>query len=466
MRIFRTICLITGAFLSAAHAQNGIDESALFGDTNMVIDSQKIVNTAAGDTANLPKKTVGFSGQIISAAAATASRDLADTLSADMIGFSGSMVGNLMLDVRLINGIKAFANLEAAYAASQSQMLINLREIFVDANIQHRVYLRAGKQVLQWGPCNFWNPTDLINVEKKLFVQKIGYREGAFGLRAHVPFGTAINLYGFLDAKDVSSADSLAAAAKMEFLAGGTEFAFSTWGKRNREPVFGFDISTALAGVNIAGEVSASYGSNGLTLKEGPIAQIPVMVNDTDTIAVSKKTLIMYRKDDTWIPRAAVGLTKWFDFLDVHDRIMAIAEFYYNGAGYTTNVFADRDTGYLYDVPVKSISEIGIPDVKTSGTKTDYLVGHDLFEQNSYSQYYLVLFISISRFITSSMSLNLNAIGNLKQRCAAVSAGVTYTSLSDFSLGATIVGYIGAKNTEYTYQNNAVMVQVTAGMTF
>jgi hypothetical protein len=437
--------------IGPATAGDDIDEAALFSDTNTVIDSAKIVNTLKGDTANFPKKTVGFSGQVVSAGVAAATREFFSDPQSDRIGFAGSMVGNLMLDIRLISGVKAFANLEAGYAASLSQMQVNLREIFVDANIAHRVYLRTGKQVLQWGPCNFWNPTDLINVEKKLFIQKIGYREGAYGLKLHVPFGTLANVYGFLDAKDVSSIDSLAGAAKVEFLLGGTEFAFSGWGKQDREPVFGFDVTTGIWDFNVAGELSLSYGNNASSLHE------------------ENGVLGLHREDDKLITHACLGLTRWFDLLNMSDRLMVIGELYYNSAGYSKNAFADPDTAYRYSEPLNAISATGMPTVKTSGTKTDFLVGHGLYERNSYSHYYLALFTSISRFINTSMTLNLNAIGNLEQQCAMLSAGLTYTSLSDFSLGVTVAGNVGKKNTEYTFkspENPALMLQLTAGMAF
>jgi hypothetical protein len=163
--------------------------------------------------------------------------------------------------------------------------------------------------------------------------------------------------------------------------------------------------------------------------------------------------------------RSCVGLTKWFDLLDVHDRLMVIGEFFYAGAGYDKNVFADTRQ-YQYKQPVTVAVPGSQPAVLTFGDAKTFLLANNLYTANEYSPYYLALFSSISRFITSSMSLNLNAIGNLKQQCAAVSAGVTYTSLSDFSLGTTLVGYIGRENTEYTYQKNAVMLQLTAGMTF
>ena len=227
-------------------SQEAIDESDLFKDSSSIVADSSLVNNTEMSQGQNDKKSVSFSGEITSTGIFSGDRDLLDSSLEKSTQLTTYIVGNIFLDIRQFHGIKAFANLETRYLPSMNETVVDLRELFLDANIGHRLYFRTGKQVLQWGRCYFWNPTDLINVEKKLFIQKIGYREGAYGIKTHVPFGTRANLYGFVDTRNASGVDSVAGVAKAEFLLGGVEMAFSVWDKSKFQPVFGYDFSTSL----------------------------------------------------------------------------------------------------------------------------------------------------------------------------------------------------------------------------
>jgi hypothetical protein len=445
-RLFFYIAVV----IAVAIAQNDvIDEDAMFSDTNTVVSNSTIVASDSAITAEVDQKRVGFSGGITTAGLLAIPLNFIDSSDSKKLPFSTFAVGNVLLDIRLINGIKAFANLEAQYTPSGNSMMVGLREIFVDANIKHRIYLRAGKQVLQWGRCNFFNPTDLINVEKKLFIQKIGYREGAFGLKAHIPFGTRWNLYGFVDTKNATDAEGIAGAAKIELLAGGTELALSAWGKRMAEPVFGFDLSSRLLNTDISAEASVSYGDNQQHLE------------------IKGDSILMVRKtDNALIPRVAVGLTRTITVGGVPDRLMLIGEVYYNHAGYDENGFSDTRI-YTYEQPV-AITRPGtiVPEMLTNGTETDFLNGNKLFESNNYGKYYAAFFSNFSRFFTSEMTLQCNALVNIAHQSATLTTAINYQSLSDFSMNLMFLSYLGEPNTEFTLGGNRFAVRLTAGLVF
>lgn len=255
------------------------------------------------------KKTLGFSGEAVSV--------LEDVVYSSSAGnaFNSYITGNLMLDARLKNGVKAFANMETSYQSKTRETSSVLREAFLDFNLDRRVYFRTGKQVLQWGRCYLWNPTDLINVEKKPFTRKIGYRDGAYGVKFHVPFGTAYNIYGFLDTGGAAEDRDLGGALKFELLAGKTEMAFSGWAKRDRRPVFGYDLSSRLGDVDIAGEVSAARRDNTRFIRAGGGA------------------LETYRKNNDWVTKAAINFSEGFRLGNFNDRFTVATEFFYNQTG-------------------------------------------------------------------------------------------------------------------------------------
>jgi hypothetical protein len=351
-----------------------------------------------------------------------------------------------MLDIRLPQGAKAFANLETQYIPQGSNVLVSLREIFLDGNLKNRVFLRLGKQVLQWGRCDIWNPTDLINVEKKLFIQKIGYREGAYGVKLHIPFGTAYNIYGFVDTREASSVDSIAAAGKFEFLIGGTEMAFSLWDKKNFHPVFGYDFSTRLLGIDFTGELSLSDDGNNFSLQ-----------NRGGTLEKAKS--------DDWQTRLCLDFGRQFNFFDISQGLSITGSFYYNQGGYNENFFADTQR-YDFKDQITTMDPTGKPSTRSRGTKADFLTMNNLYEMNNFSRYYLGLDIQVSRIFISALSGFFKIIDNVPQSSMILTTGVNVVSLNEFFTGLTINGYFGKKNTEYTFQNQAMMVQITAGVTF
>ena len=399
-----------------------------------MFSTPEVVTQAAGSPGPAEeKKTLGFSGEVISV--------MEDVVYSSAAGnpFNSYIVGNLMLDARLKNGVKAFANMETAYYSKTRETNSTLREVFLDFNLDRRVYFRTGKQVLQWGRCYLWNPTDLVNVEKKPFTRKIGYRDGAYGLKFHVPFGTDYNIYGFLDTGNAAEDRDLGGALKFELLAGRTEMAFSGWAKRNKRPVFGYDLSSRVGDVDIAGEVSVARRDNTRFIR-----------NDAGVLNI-------YRKNDDWVTRAAVNFSEGFRLGNFNDRLTVTTEFFYNQTGYTKSPFSDK-TLYAFSGPLAVL----LP----AGTKGQFLLGNGLYEPNYLSRYYGALFTSISRFIITDMTLSLNYVRNLNDQSGVLSTGVNYKNLNDFSAGLLVNAYLGPANREYTFSGAKLSMQLTAGLSF
>lgn len=430
-------------------ADPSIDENALFADTATVVsekafaDTQKIKDPSE-------KRGTSVGGDVIAASLVSANRDFLTHYRLANTSIMNLLVGSLELDSRLPNETKVFGNLEVDYVPafdSTNRYAISLRELFLDVNANRRAYFRIGKQVLQWGRCYFWNPTDLVNVERKTFIEKIGSREGVLGAKAHVPFGTVANIYGFLDLHSATRADSLALSVKGEYLIGGTEMALSAWGKRGKPMVLGYDISTRLLGLDISGEASISNGD--------------VMPH----IAVRDSLLTLDTVKYGAIPRISLGISRSFDFMGFHNALLVEVEGFYNGGGYSENIFADTSrygiAGY--------VSQTGptggfIPQPRI--TKSEYLLGSGLYDANYHSPYYAALFVGISRFLVSDLTFNINGIMNISQLCGIVTGSIGYTTLSNLTIGAMIIGYVGKERTEYTFPGQSMSLRLRADVRF
>ena len=409
-----------------------VNEQALFSDTNQITDSASMVQNSVAKAGDQEKKSVGFSGSVLSATQSGVTRSYFAKPETRQSSFGASMVADANVDVRMLRGFKAFTDLEWAYNTSaaataqagglDSGTSWRMPEIFLDANIDRRIYFRVGKQVLQWGRCTFFNPTDLVNIEHKTFFQRIGGREGVYGLKAHVPFGTTANLYAFADAHNAQSPDSLAGAFKAEWLLGGTEMSAMIWDKPHRDPVYGADLSSRVLGIDINGEAALyqSFDSKSVDFPTG----FPVVASN--------------KKD--WQPRVALGLGKSFDVNGIQDRLSTTAEFYYNAPG--------AAGGHIDPAALLALAASGF------------------YEPNSYSRHYAAVFATFSRFIRSDITLTFNTIGNLDQHCALLSTGATYQDLNDFSLSFFIYGFAGPDHTEYTLSRQAMQVQLLAQALF
>jgi hypothetical protein len=437
-------------------ADDIIDEDALFADTNLNVDSAGLVDNKViiGDD---QKTTVGFSGTVNSVAEASFSRTFFDSLKRKAIQPSAYIVNNLMLDVRMAKDVKAFSNLEMMFRADSSLFDIYLQELFLDFNVKRKVYFRTGKQVLQWGRCYFWNPTDLINIEKKTVEPQIGYREGAYGVKMHIPFGTKYNIYGFGDMKQFTSVDSLAGAIKGEVLIGTTEIGAALWGKHNRKPVFGIDFSTRLLDLDITGEMSLESGDNvsyikGLHKNEPMLEFMKRAAQSDEEIDLNAKV------DKKVVPKMCLGISRSFDLLEVKDRITVTTEFFLNEAGVEGDFYDEHDVKELFDALAKDTS--GRLGGQLNSLRTRFS------KPNEFSRYYLSLFTTINKFIIPEMSFQFNSIINFEQSAALLIGSLQYTTLHNLFAGLTFSGAIGGPETEYTMYGNALTCRLNIGINF
>jgi len=441
---------VAAIFLGTAQAQD-IDENALFGDTSMTIVDSATLAKSSVDLAGTDSAVTTFSGSMNAIAEPAVSRDWFTSRDRREVSMSTLTLASLMLDARLPFGVKAFANGETYYRPENGAATFTVPELFLDVNYKRRIYFRAGKQVLQWGRGYFWNPTDLINVEKKSFIEKIGAREGTFGVKTHIPFGTKWNIYGFLDMNHPTPVDSLAGAARFEGLFGGTEAGVALWGKRGKDPIFGLDFSTTILSWSVTGEMSITSGDN------YHILDLDKTFSQPHSATAGLPTFIFSSPKEDAVVRLSAGLMRTFDLLDVDDRLMVVGEFYFNQVGDNGNVFQN-------DTLKKLLTAVRVLPDSQQLMATGMIAS--AFEFNSLARYYSAFFITVSKFIISDMTLQLNGLINYNHGCAILTGGVQYATLHNFTLGCLLTGYIGPKEAEYTFMGNGASLRINAGVTF
>lgn len=445
-------------FFSSSVAQfDDFDENDLFSDTAMIVvhDTNSIPAEKASVTEKL-RTSIG--GEITGASEIVATRKFIDNQELSNTFMLNRLVGSVTLDSRLQNDTKVFGNLEVNYfpGFDTSNVLYNasgidntyslyLRELFMDFNFNRNIYFRIGKQVLQWGRCYFWNPTDLINVERNSFVEKIGFREGVYGARLHMPFGTTANLYSFINIQSVNSVDSISGTVKFEYLLGRNEMSLSVWGKRGKPVVLGYDISSRVGKLDVKGEISLTTGGD---------FQASIRQRDS--------SLFVEALSSGATPRLSLSVGRSFGFMGFPNTLMINLEGFYNGGGYKGNMFRDTSRYVIHADRFESLSY----DMKPRATKTEVLFEGNLFEPNYHSRYYAALFVNISRLFLSGLSCNLAGIVNIEQASSMVTGTFSYAMLNNVTISSTLTGYIGEKNTEYTLSDQLFGLRLWASVSF
>ena len=319
--------------------------------------------------------------------------------------------GDFYLDIRLKKDIKAFLDLGIANVSSKistdnsSTSLADIKELFVDFNIERKIYMRIGKQYLQWGRNYFWNPVDLVNIERKNFLNLNASLAGTYGTRLYLPFGAGQNLYFFANSNEANNLDKFALVTKYEFLAGDTEYGLSMWTKKGKTPVYAVDFSTNKINWDITGEISFSKGSTFTRME------------------IEKGSLVTKSITDKLVAKAALNLSHSFKW-EKANRINFSYEIFYNGAGYSENIFKNKE-------------------------KKEYLFHTNLYIPNHHAQLYHACFFSIADFPYRYTKFSLNGIQNLVDYSGIISTGLSYQITHGFEVATKLAVYFGDDNSEF-----------------
>ncbi len=416
-----------------------IDEDALFGDTSIMVETERLTeeNPVVDER---EEKSVGLSGRVTASSGAHLSRawfaGADEDVGWDNTSLAAAVLTGLEGDIRLPHSVKSYVTADMVYRSPDDSATVHLREMFLDFNADYAVFVRVGKQILQWGRGYFFNPVDLVNVEKTRFFDELTGREGAMGIKAHAPFGTRVNLYSFVDLGRVSRLDSVAGAVKAELLVGATECAVSLWGRQGEDPVYGFDFSSRLGNFSILGEAALHQGI------------------DTFSVVQSESGPLVRRESAAWAPRVSLGAGRWLDFGNISDRIMVNVEGYYNHVG--------KD--------MRDLSSFLPPDFDPQDpAQIEELLSYvpaEALALNTISRWYAATFVTIARFVVTDMSFSASLLYNINQRCAQLTGGLHYATLHDLSFDLLINGFAGGDYTEYTLWGRALSVETRAGIVF
>jgi hypothetical protein len=307
-----------------------------------------------------------------------------------------------------------------------------LDQAWLRFDLEHTLFITAGKQHVKWGTARFWNPTDFLSPQLKDPLALFDARTGATMLKVHVPWeAKGWNFYalGLLD--NAGPADTLGrvgGAARAEVVFGQTELGVDAVLQRDRKPRFGLDFSSGLGPIDIYGELALKQGS------DTPLYRVPEDVSLEDLLDQFQGNGglppdVEYYPDG-YTPQVSGGATWTFAYSE-NDTATVGVEYFYNSTGYPT--------------------ALAYPYLFLQGQFQPFYAGRH------YGALYLLVAGPGSWDNTNFILSNL---GNLSDRSFTTRLDVTHRALRYLSVEAFVAANYGQKGGEFRLALNLPAIRL------
>jgi len=371
-------------------SKEGDDEDSLFGGDLVTND---IADTSASTAAEIA--TAAFEDLLTSDAATVGGSidftvklrtDPEEIDEIDDIAKSYDLTHVISIDARPDPDFRVYLKTELDYSGQAvADTDIEIAELFSDVTLADWFYLRAGKQNMKWGSGFFFSPADLLSLEKVDPEDPEAEPAGPVAARLHLPYRTT-NFYAYATLNDLPDGGNAGFAAKAEFIAGGSEFTFGGYYKRDSVSGAMATYAGSLWDFELFAEAVAQYGST-----------IAYVEDDGAMLTTT-------RRSETWFPLGTAGLRySWSDDDGYFDLRLA-GQYYYNGEGYVhSEILADDQIGLLL-----ASGELSPKDFQGTG------------------QHYAAASAGWSKAFGTDLSLSGFWIGNLSDESGRVTADLTW----------------------------------------
>lgn len=394
--------LLASLLASAAFAQ----DDSLFENAGPVV--QEAESDPASDPAAdlLTEEAVAIGGDFHLAAEALLTPGTDEPFSAGLTDLSTT----LFLDARPSRGFRAFLEGDVSYA-TDAGVTFELSELFADFSVDDRVFVRAGKQTVNWGVGYFFSPANLVNLEEIDPEDPEAELLGPVSVKAQVPVGTD-NLTGYLILGDAGAGSALSGAARYEFLVQGYEVTTGTIVEDSGHVAAMATGTGDVAGVTVFAEAVLEGGSDKVFVVKDP--------NSPTGLATSTSGSLFF--SGTLGARYSTSADDLFTF-------SASAQYYFNGLGYA-------DAGVLTDNPAAVAALVGAGELSVA-------------DLQGRGQHYGAAHLSAPEVAQSDLTPSVFWLGNLSDGSGLVSASLDYggTDYLTPSLGYRF--HYGAVGAEY-----------------
>ena len=364
------------------------DDDSLFGGEALFTDVEETVGT--DPSAALLEGGTTFGGDF--------EFSLEGSLAIDPEGEVGFASGTadlktrLFVDARPQRDFRVFADGDLGYSTARGGSFA-LDELFADVELGS-VFVRAGKQTVNWGVGYFYSPANLINLER-IDPENPGEElSGPPALRAQLPLANG-NLTGYVLTDDLAADLNLSAAARFETLLSG--FEVTTGGVAEDSGAWAV-MGTATGGI-------ADVTVFGEAVLEGNVDKVFVYEDETSPSGFGTT------QSESLFFSGTLGGRYTFETDDDLYNVTTTVQYFFNGKGYENpNLFTDNPAA--------------VAGLAGSGT----LAPDDLAER---SQHYLGVNVTAPEVGDSDFTPTALWLANLGDGSGLVNARLNY-ALNDF----------------------------------
>jgi hypothetical protein len=196
---------------------------------------------------------------------------------------------------------------------------------------------------------------------------------------------------------------------------------------QRKVPIYLAEASTRFLTLDWRAELTYAYGDNAYRI-------------DVNTFNLLSPVTFQLREQHVF--KGVLSFGRSFEVFDVADRLGINFEYFYNGAGYQQNVFAQN------------------PLIRA------YFVQNGLYRPNFYGMHYAGLFVTYARFFVQDLTLGLNTLSNLSDQTLIISQLLTYNPLFNLTLTWQNNVFTGRPNGEYTVSGLGWYTEFSARVAF
>ncbi|HTB33473.1 MAG TPA: hypothetical protein VK842_01295, partial [bacterium] len=290
-----------------------------------------------------------------------------------------------------------------------------LDQAWLKFDVQHQVFITAGKQQVKWGTGHIWNPTDFLNAQRYNPLLPYDTRLGSNMLRAQLPLNWhQSNLYAvalFDNPQPASTTQQGGGAFRAETLVGPAEIGFDAVSRAGMNPDYGLDLSAPLGPVDMYAEAALLSGGGTSDARTGQALAGATDLNQ------------LYRSVGIPGPALQASVGGVFDFGWTDNRQATLgAEYFYNELGV--------ENGGLYPVLV------------LQGRYVPFYAG----------KHYAALYLTAEGPDSGKhTSYTLNNLVSLSDGSAESRLDFSWELLEHLTFGAYAAGHYGTRGGEFNF---------------
>lgn len=249
-----------------------------------------------------------------------------------LVNFTPALGADMYFDARPSQDFRVLGKFIVAFPFASKQPyelsdVFRITELFADYNWGERLFFRAGKHTITWGVGYYFSPADILNLTPIDPDDPEAEREGPLSLKVNWPFDLH-NLYLYVIANEITNPGGVAYAPKLELVLGNAELGLGAYFRPDMQvrPRVMSTITTGLGDFDVFGEAVVSFGDESDFLEESETAF---------------GGLEVVTREDALFFEGTLGLRYMYSNEDQTFNFTAMAQYLYNGKGYTDPDFYD-----------------------------------------------------------------------------------------------------------------------------